>query len=188
MQFPKACLNENQSEEPIKNCFTNKTKSIVAPRMWQPPLLKTQSLDLNDHSPLQNINQNIIFQLPEIIEGQCSVIDAAVIDQKLPHQSYSMNACDSELSAADNEPSCRGILKSTVTSKLNSSMESRPIYPNVPYSPYGSPSNRRRAPLRESRRISIERSGSFLQLNQYKLMDQIGQVRLTTLFLRNKEF
>lgn len=59
------------------------------------------------------------------------------------------------------------------------SLESRPIYPNVPYSPYGSPygsprSNRRR-PLRESRRISIEQSGSFLQLNQYKLMDQIGQ-------------
>lgn len=55
--------------------------------------------------------------------------------------------------------------------------QARPIYPNVPYSPYGSPrSGRRRAPLRESRRISIEKSGSFLQLNQYKLMDQIGQV------------
>ena len=58
---------------------------------------------------------------------------------------------------------------------------SRPIYPNVPYSPYGSPygsprSGRRRPPLRESRRISIEQTGSFLQLNQYKLMDQIGQV------------
>ncbi|KAL5274503.1 CAMKK2 family protein [Megaselia abdita] len=58
--------------------------------------------------------------------------------------------------------------------------DTRPIYPNVPYSPYGSPynsprSNRRKTPLRESRRISIERSGSFLQLNQYKLMDQIGQ-------------
>lgn len=59
--------------------------------------------------------------------------------------------------------------------------QNRPIYPNVPYSPYGSPfgsprSGRRRPPLRESRRISIEQSGSFLQLNQYKLMDQIGQV------------
>lgn len=59
--------------------------------------------------------------------------------------------------------------------------QTRPIYPNVPYSPYGSPygsprSGRRRPPLRESRRISIEQTGSFLQLNQYKLMDQIGQV------------
>ncbi|XP_044314745.1 uncharacterized protein LOC108041322 isoform X1 [Drosophila rhopaloa] len=59
-------------------------------------------------------------------------------------------------------------------------METRPIYPNVPYSPYSSPfgsprSNRRRPAFRESRRISMEKSGSFLQLNQYKLMEQIGQ-------------
>lgn len=54
----------------------------------------------------------------------------------------------------------------------------RPIYPNVPYSPYGSPRSYRRTtrpPLKESRCISIEQSGSFLQLNQYKLLDQIGQ-------------
>ncbi|XP_059617591.1 calcium/calmodulin-dependent protein kinase kinase 1 isoform X2 [Phlebotomus argentipes] len=62
----------------------------------------------------------------------------------------------------------------------NSLEESRPIYPNLPYSPYGSPygspsPGRRRAPLRESARISIEQSGSFVQLNQYKLLEQIGQ-------------
>lgn len=65
--------------------------------------------------------------------------------------------------------------------KYQSLDQTRPIYPNVPYSPYGSPygsprSGRRRPPLRESRRVSIEQTGSFLQLNQYKLMDQIGQV------------
>lgn len=67
-----------------------------------------------------------------------------------------------------------------LNTKQASFEQNRPIYPNVPYSPYGSPfgspRNRRRGPLRESRRISIEQSGSFLQLNQYKLMDQIGQV------------
>lgn len=56
----------------------------------------------------------------------------------------------------------------------------RPIYPNVPYSPYaspyGSPRGRKRQPFRESRRISIEHNESFLQLNQYKLYDKIGQV------------
>jgi hypothetical protein len=67
------------------------------------------------------------------------------------------------------------------------SLDSRPIYPNVPYSPYGSPfgsprSYRRRTPLRESRRVSIEQTGSFLQLNQYKLLDQIGQVRIELSF------
>ncbi|XP_037728108.1 calcium/calmodulin-dependent protein kinase kinase 2-like isoform X2 [Drosophila subpulchrella] len=68
--------------------------------------------------------------------------------------------------------------KCPTASKLQS-IESRPIYPNVPYSPYsspfGSPHCSRRRPFRESRRISIEKSGSFLQLNQYKLMEQIGQ-------------
>uniref|UniRef100_A0A034WWI1 calcium/calmodulin-dependent protein kinase n=1 Tax=Bactrocera dorsalis TaxID=27457 RepID=A0A034WWI1_BACDO len=56
-------------------------------------------------------------------------------------------------------------------------LEMHSMYPNVPYvNPYCSPrTNRRRPPLRESRRVSTEQSGSFLQLNQYKLMDQIGQ-------------
>lgn len=59
--------------------------------------------------------------------------------------------------------------------------DTRPIYPNCPFSPYVSPTgsprtNRKRQPLRESRRVSIEKSGMYLQLNQYKLMDSIGQV------------
>lgn len=64
------------------------------------------------------------------------------------------------------------------TSNLSlSPVVKRPIYPDVPYSPYSSPrSVRRRPPLKESRRVSIDKSGSFLQLNQYRLMDSIGQV------------
>ncbi|XP_044740546.1 protein kinase 3-like isoform X2 [Chrysoperla carnea] len=51
---------------------------------------------------------------------------------------------------------------------------------SILYSPYGSPNssprtNRKRQPLRESRRVSIEKSGTYLQLNQYKLLDSIGQ-------------
>lgn len=45
-----------------------------------------------------------------------------------------------------------------------------------PYSPFGSPRGRKRQPFRESRRVSIEHNESFLQLNQYKLYDKIGQV------------
>lgn len=55
----------------------------------------------------------------------------------------------------------------------------RPIYPNIPYSPYSSPRTvRRRSPLKESRRVSIDECGSYQQLNQYKLIDSIGQVSL----------
>lgn len=54
----------------------------------------------------------------------------------------------------------------------------RPIYPNIPYSPYSSPrTTRRKSPLKESRRVSIDKCGTYQQLNQYKLIDSIGQVR-----------
>lgn len=55
----------------------------------------------------------------------------------------------------------------------------RPIYPYCPYSPYGSPQGsprNKRRPLRESRRVSIDNKQGALQLNQYKLLDNIGQV------------
>lgn len=92
--------------------------------------------------------------------------------------------CDFETKlprSTSSEP-CEAASIKGMISKIKSLDSMRPIYPNVPYSPYGSPFSSPRAfrrtnrpPLRESRRISIEQSGSFLQLNQYKLMDQIGQ-------------
>ncbi|XP_057662475.1 calcium/calmodulin-dependent protein kinase kinase 1 isoform X1 [Diorhabda carinulata] len=58
--------------------------------------------------------------------------------------------------------------------------ESKHLFSNCQLSPHCSPtnsprSNRKRQPLRESRRVSIEKSGMYLQLNQYKLLDSIGQ-------------
>ncbi|XP_076224443.1 uncharacterized protein LOC116432686 [Nomia melanderi] len=60
----------------------------------------------------------------------------------------------------------------------SSNVSIRPIYPYCPYSPYGSPQGsprNRRRPLRESRRVSIDNREGALQLNQYKLLDNIGQ-------------
>ncbi|XP_046449969.1 calcium/calmodulin-dependent protein kinase kinase 1-like [Daphnia pulex] len=52
----------------------------------------------------------------------------------------------------------------------------RPIFPNLPYSPMSSPSNvRRRCPLKQSRHVSIEKTGQYIQLNQYLLKEPIGQ-------------
>lgn len=55
----------------------------------------------------------------------------------------------------------------------------RPIFPYCPYSPYASPQGSpgaKRRPLRESRRVSIDNRQGELQLNQYKLVHNIGQV------------
>lgn len=64
-------------------------------------------------------------------------------------------------------------LTSSLDNNTAASAQSRPIFPNLSFSPYGSPRISRK-PAKESRRVSIDKNGSFLQLNQYKLMDQIG--------------
>jgi len=54
----------------------------------------------------------------------------------------------------------------------------RPIYPNLPYSPYSSPCSSprvKRRPLVETRTVSTEQNGEFVQLNQYKLQGVVGQ-------------
>ncbi|XP_050502201.1 calcium/calmodulin-dependent protein kinase kinase 1 isoform X1 [Diabrotica virgifera virgifera] len=68
----------------------------------------------------------------------------------------------------------------SVQSKTFVGADSRHLFSNCQLSPYCSPTNsprssRKRQPLRESRRVSIEKSGMYLQLNQYRLMDSIGQ-------------
>ncbi|CAG7720400.1 unnamed protein product [Allacma fusca] len=55
----------------------------------------------------------------------------------------------------------------------------RPIYPNFPFSPFTSPGASpylaRRRKLKESQRVSIEKVGDDVQLNQYRLKEPIGQ-------------
>lgn len=67
-------------------------------------------------------------------------------------------------------------LRENVEINITSVAANRPIYPNIPYSPYSSPRTvRRKSPLKECRRVSIDECGSYQQLNQYKLIDSIGQ-------------
>lgn len=190
---------------------TNSASSMSSQSRRQSSFLKSQSLEIFQDPPSilynEHDDEHIFFQLPEINEdelhqnyqqhdqprSQQRNEDDEEIDLmtniKRPYQSSNITDRSSgetmmvtrSLSLSSSSSSSQ---KTGVALKAQS-LESRPIYPNVPYSPYASPyssprSNRRRPPLRESRRISIEQSGSFLQLNQYKLMDQIGQVSLST--------
>lgn len=182
--------------------------SSSSPARKVPPL-KTKSLDAHYlHKPPQQIHQHhrLSLQVPripciydddedDVDDDDCNnIVGLETLDveneQNIGNRSDGVKGRAVKTASKAISPQtdlCCGITlakeqeqrKQSLSKTPNS--DNRPIYPNVPYSPYGSPyssprSNRRKTPLRESRRISIERSGSFLQLNQYKLMDQIGQV------------
>jgi [calcium/calmodulin-dependent protein kinase] kinase len=115
--------------------------------MYNKFLPKTQSLEIVDETAINNIN---------ISNQNC-------------FESISEEIYTDSTSNSDDKPK---------TSKITHPLEqisARPIFPNLTYSPYGSPRITRKPP-KESRSVSIDKklNGSFLQLNQYKLMDQIG--------------
>jgi hypothetical protein len=109
-------------------------------------LPKTQSLDIADASAIANIHSH----------EKC------------------FESINEELQQPDGAAAAAKPMMPKLTS-LDNNCQSRPIFPSLNYSPYGSPRISRK-PARESRRVSIDKNGSFLQLNQYKLMDQIGVV------------
>jgi hypothetical protein len=64
---------------------------------------------------------------------------------------------------------------------------SKKSHPSLPYSPHGSPKmspRLRRQPTKESRSVSISDADGYIQLNQYKLKDEIGKVN-TSILLDN---
>lgn len=111
-------------------------------------LPKTQSLDIVDESTITNSSENCFESINEELMQTAPSTTDETPQPMMP-----------KLTSLDNNSSC----------------QARPIFPNLTYSPYGSPRISRK-PARESRRVSIDKNGSFLQLNQYKLMDQIGVV------------
>lgn len=125
------------------------TRHHLKEKMYYSKFLpKTQSLDIVDEASIANIsNQNCFESINEEI----------------------MMTDTTEVTAKPTMP------KHTALEHNYGCCAARPIFPNLTYSPYSSPRSIRK-PAKESRHISIDKNGSFLQLNQYKLMDQIGVV------------
>lgn len=106
---------------------------------------------------------------------QCPVVVVNEHHLQDPQQPAAENPRDSKaVSANKTEP----VTSTAVTSSP------RPICPNLPYSPSCSPRfARRRPPLRECRVSvnvqSLDDQNVHQKLNQYKLIDSIGQVNTT---------
>lgn len=179
-----ATNNDNNStsngDHPQK---TNPNQATISQRIPANPLGATKKIIHHQRHLVPVKAQSI--DISEVQYGEhrnAFVITPSLSEEEQEYDVASAAACDTDgiarsLSSEPVAASIKGMI-----SKIKSLDSMRPIYPNVPYSPYGSPFSspktfRRttRPPLRESRRISIEQSGSFLQLNQYKLLDQIGQ-------------
>lgn len=149
-----------------------------------------ENISFTSNSDEQSANSQVdevATNSPSVNSGPVVIESTEVVDAKEATMPKTDLVDNDDLLEASNrtesqlEINTAGVsFKGRVLPKLQTLDQTRPIYPNVPYSPYNSPygsprSGRRRTPLRESRRVSIEQSGSFLQLNQYKLLDQIGQ-------------
>lgn len=142
----------------------------------------------NDHSLTTKCDNNVtcITSLPPHIKILPKTQSLDIVDDDASASCIVVNNRMSNVNVVVHNNSSVGANEGTLEMKgtiprLQAGDQSRPIYPSLNFSPYASPfssprTGRRRAPLRESRRVSIEQNGSFLFLNQYKLMDEIGQV------------
>lgn len=180
-------------EETVQQSVKNDIQFDVLPRsikMYQ--LLSTQSEDRSDGE--LHLDRRISFQISKQEDVAATMMSSAVSMNASLNKSSSVFTLKSSVSG-DNQTLTSGeavdscnARKTVSPGEIGTSqrflgdsgnVSARPIYPYCPYSPYGSPQGsprNRRRPLRESRRVSIDNRQGALQLNQYKLLDNIGQV------------
>ncbi|XP_077995359.1 calcium/calmodulin-dependent protein kinase kinase 2-like [Glandiceps talaboti] len=159
-----AAVDENSVTSP-KNA---KTSSSTTPsKVDEDSKTRTQNL-LNITPPSPETEPRMVHLVKSISVDSCnasqvrnaqglSVNDASVLQE------------ENRLSVSDQKPR----------------QSPRPIFPSLPYSPYASPavspttsptaSRLRRQPTKESTIVSIFDRQSYIQLNQYRLKDEIGK-------------
>ncbi|XP_050742161.1 calcium/calmodulin-dependent protein kinase kinase 1 isoform X1 [Drosophila biarmipes] len=175
-------LYKNQVVNPYKTIIANPVQ--ISTLDEQDRFIKSQSLEFyHEQRSATSIYRIPDYRFPTKVQKKCCTDDSEFAEmlECVPKTLKAIDYCSclgtESLKKCPTKTSSATLQHNTAIKPQ--SIESRPIYPNVPYSPYsspfGSPHCSRRRPFRECRRISIEKSGSFLQLNQYKLMEQIGQ-------------
>ncbi|XP_026666582.1 probable serine/threonine-protein kinase dyrk2 isoform X2 [Ceratina calcarata] len=180
LRTDKGKLRDQMTQKSVKdNVYLNIIPRPV--KMYQ--LLSTQSEDRVDNE-LQ-LDSRIAFQVSKQDD-----VSACVGTSSEPRNASSniftlkgSISSDIQTLTSDDDSNIRNVISTGEAGGQRylgdaSSVSVRPIYPYCPYSPYGSPQGsprNRRRPLRESRRVSIDNRQGALQLNQYKLLDNIGQ-------------
>ncbi|CAH0549237.1 unnamed protein product [Brassicogethes aeneus] len=176
----------NRIERLSKIQFLDQTEEINEPRLskWLPYNMQISG-KMAVVAEKQELRKSEIFQVDLKPKEVLAVLNSTI--SELPTLQSHKNIQDQPKDEkSPNKPPQNAVISNKVPSKQvfsqskSLAIDNRPIFPNCPFSPYNSPtssprSNRKRQPLRESRRVSIEKSGMYLQLNQYKLMDSIGQ-------------
>lgn len=125
----------------------------------------------------------------KFLAGTSDVVDQSVssVEDASAHFPTEQSP-ESSLTKAAPVPGCSQVFKpkekdiattaSATTPGRPVSVFCRPIFPNIPFSPFTSPCSSpftRRRDFRESQRVSIEKDGDHIQLNQYRLKEPIGQ-------------
>ncbi|XP_063987420.1 uncharacterized protein LOC135167796 isoform X2 [Diachasmimorpha longicaudata] len=185
--------NEDESESPEEDQKTQTTQKVLPKSIKVYQLLSTQSEDRGDGEP-RLMDRRISLQITRQEDESPSGSLASPEDKRLLHADsvplLKIPAVQEQGVSDVPGVDVRGLSpvrkvsspgEVGMTQRLlgdNRNVGIRPIYPYCPYSPYGSPQGSprtRRRPLRESRRVSIDNRQGALQLNQYKLLDTIGQ-------------
>lgn len=165
-------LNDFNEEQTCSTCRISQLNDIESPSQQK----SLTVIDLTGHlalpSPLECIPVQESLSCVKVAERETDL----TTNQNCTHSQN--NTCDNSSSAANFPPSSRQHASRILCSKSeDSSLINRRL--SYTLSPHSSPTTSprlRRQPTMETRRISMSNSSDgFIQLNQYKLKDEIGK-------------